>query len=228
MVLYLSIVLVAMTIIVVCNITLNPMMIGASPLWIVVMVVLTVAVEVVINLIAEGIIHIMPNKWFDVNSRFHVGKGERKFYEKLGIKKWKEKVWELGAVGGFSKKVIVDPNSSAYLNRYVVECNKGFVGHILILPMSFLILLFPEPKYWLWIGLPVAVVSVFLNILPAMILRYNLPKLEVAYKRALSKEKMKKANENIDANLSIQKESKLLDSHSDEESTEALSQVGNA
>ncbi|MGN0798077.1 MAG: hypothetical protein ACI4L7_00665 [Christensenellales bacterium] len=225
MVLYLSIILTAMTIIAICNITLNPMMTGASPFWIIAMVVLAVAVEVIINLIAEGIIHIMPSKWFGVDSRFHVGRRERKFYEKLGIKKWKEKVWELGAVGGFSKKVIIDPNSSAYLNRYVVECNKGFVGHMITLPMSFLILLFPEPKYWLWIGLPVAVVSVTLNILPAMILRYNLPKLEVAYKRALSKEKLSEKNETV--NIKVQENSNILDNNTEDSVADTLTQVGN-
>ena len=214
-----------MTIIAICNITLNPMMTGASPFWIIAMVVLAVAVEVIINLIAEGIIHIMPSKWFGVDSRFHVGRRERKFYEKLGIKKWKEKVWELGAVGGFSKKVIIDPNSSAYLNRYVVECNKGFVGHMITLPMSFLILLFPEPKYWLWIGLPVAVVSVTLNILPAMILRYNLPKLEVAYKRALSKEKLSEKNATV--NINVQENSNILDNNSEDSVADTLTQVGN-
>lgn len=189
MVLYLSIIFVAMTIIAVCNIFFNPMVANISPLWTILTVVLAVIVEVVINLAAEGIIHIMPNKWFDENSHFKTSDKERKFYDKIKIKKWKDKVWELGAVGGFSKKKMVDPNSSEYLKRFVVECNKGFVGHVITLPLSFLILLFPLPKYWFCIGLPVAIVSVFLNTLPAMILRYNLPKLQIAYKRAISKEK---------------------------------------
>lgn len=197
MVLYLSIVLVAMTIIATCNIFLNPMVANFSPVWTVLVVVLAVVLEIIINLIAEGIIHIMPDKWFDENSHFKTGEKERKFYDKIKIKKWKDKVWELGAVGGFSKKKMVDPNSSEYLRRFVIECNKGYVGHIITLPLSFLVLLFPLPKYWFCIGLPVAIVSVFLNTLPAMILRYNLPKLQIAHKRAVMKENsQKKENKN--------------------------------
>ena len=197
MVLYLSIIFVAMTIIILCNIFFNPMVANFSPIWTILTVILAVVVEVIWNLAIEGIIHIMPDKWFDENSHFKTSEKERKFYDKIKVKKWKDKVWELGAVGGFSKRKMIDPNSAEYLRRFVIECNKGFVGHVATLPLSFLIMLFPLPKYWLCIGLPVAIVSVFLNTLPAMILRYNLPKLQVAYKRALLKEKSQKPKQDL-------------------------------
>ena len=199
MVFYLSVVIVAMAIIATCNIFFNPMVAGFSPFWTVAVVVIAVVVEIILNLIIEGIVHIMPDGWFDEKSHFKTSAGERKFYDKIKIKKWKDKVWELGAVGGFSKRKMLDPNSSEYLRQFIIECNKGFVGHIITLPASFLIMLFPLPKYWLCLGLPVAVVSVFLNTLPAMILRYNLPKLQIAHKRAFLKETSQK-KENVNEN----------------------------
>jgi hypothetical protein len=37
-------------------------------------------------------------------------------------------------------------------------------------------------KVWLYFGFPVAVVNAILNLLPLMILRYNLPKLHTLYR----------------------------------------------
>ena len=50
---------------------------------------------------------------------------------------------------------------------------------------GFLILLFPLPKYALVVGLPIAIVNVFLNLLSTMVLRYNIPRLKVSYERAV-------------------------------------------
>ena len=40
------------------------------------------------------------------------------------------------------------------------------------------------PKYCLYIGLPIALVNVYLNLLSIMALRYNIPKLKIALQRA--------------------------------------------
>ena len=62
-------------------------------------------------------------------------------------------------------------------------------------------MLFPHPKFFLCLGLPIAIVNLFLNLLSMMILRYNIPKLMIAYERAkkmkqLNREKEEKENEN--------------------------------
>jgi hypothetical protein len=65
--------------------------------------------------------------------------------------------------------------------------------------VSFLVIFILPLKYALRIGLPVALVACLLCILPTMILRYNIPKLMVAYERAKRtqalKEKQAKADE---------------------------------
>ena len=50
--------------------------------------------------------------------------------------------------------------------------------------VGFFLILFLPIRYWLVISIPVAIVNAFLNLLPIFILRYNVPKLSVAYVRA--------------------------------------------
>lgn len=50
--------------------------------------------------------------------------------------------------------------------------------------MGFAVMLFLPFNFYVTIGLPVALVGFVLNIMPLMVLRYNTPKLKVAYERA--------------------------------------------
>ena len=194
---YLTIIIVATIIISVLNILFNSMVAGFSPLWTICAVVLGVILEVVIDGILAFVIHSMPEKWFDKNKKiFDVSRKERKFYEKLKIKNWKDKVAELGALGGFRKNKVADPNDPKYLQLFIVENNKGITLHIAGIIFGFLILLFPMPKYALYIGLPIAFVNLYLNLLSVMVLRYNIPKLKIAMERALKKQQfLTKQNE---------------------------------
>lgn len=155
--------------------------------WIVaVVVVVAVIIEILIDLILAGIVHIIKDKHFrEENKLFVVSKKERQFYEKIGIKKWKDKVLELGAIGGFSKSKLTDANNLAYIDRFLIESYKGIVTHITNIVFGFLIMLIPPIKWSLCVGLPVALVNFFLGMLPIFILRYNIPKLQVAKKRLL-------------------------------------------
>ncbi len=197
---YLATIIIATILICIANILFVPLPFANSALWVIVTVVSAVILEMAIDGLFAFIAHSFPKKWFDVNSKaFYVSRAERKFYEKLHIKAWKDKVMELGFLSGFSKSKVLYPNDLYYINRFIIECNKGFLGHELGIFLGFLILLFPLPKYWLSIGLPVALVNVFLNKLSSMVLRYNVPKLTVAYQRAeklLERERGKENNEN--------------------------------
>ena len=186
MFLYLSIIAVASVLIMILNISFGTGVFGYSPTWVILAVVIAVAFEFIIDLIFAGIVKIMPNSWFGMNKKiFQVSKAERKFYDKIKIKSWKDKVWELGGVGGFRKNKLRDPNSPKYLQLFIIECNKGIITHILDILVGFFLILFLPIKYWLVISIPVALVNAFLNLLPIFILRYNVPKLSVAYARAI-------------------------------------------
>lgn len=196
MVLYLSIIFIATTLIAVLNIFCNPMVINYSWWWVVLATVLSVIIEIAIDGIFAGLVHAIPDKYFDPNKKvFEVSKKERKFYEKLKIKSWKDKVWDLGALGGFKKSKLVNPNSTEYIFKFLVEANIGQVVHIVDMIVGFGVMLILPYNFCLTIGLPVALVGFLLNLLPLMVLRYNVPKLKVAYKRAKILEERKQKTE---------------------------------
>lgn len=173
-----------MAIISVLNIVFGTYNFDYSQLWVVLAVVLSTIVEIAISGLFSAITEHAPEKYFTPDKKlYNVSKKEQKFYEKIGIKSWKDKVWELGALGGFRKNKLND-NSSAYLYRFMVESNRGMLGHIIDLFAGFLVIFILPLKYAWRIGVPVAIVGFVLNLLPILVLRYNLPKLAVAYKRA--------------------------------------------
>lgn len=122
--------------------------------------------------------HALPNKWFTKDVKFHhVSKAECKFYELLGIKYWKDHVLELGMFTSFSKKTVEDPNDPSYIARFIMECNYGVQVHIWNLLLGFvLILFFPDYIAFRFV-LPAAITNALLSLLPTMILRYNIPRL---------------------------------------------------
>ena len=117
------------------------------------------------------------------NPLYQVSEKEKRLYKKLKVRKWKDQVWELGGLGGFSKKSLAEPGSPAYIERFIIECNKGVLTHRLSYPIGFLPMVFIPNICAFSIALPVAVVNLFLNILPTLALRYNTPKLQLILKR---------------------------------------------
>lgn len=174
-----------MAIISAMNIFLGVGVFGYTPWQVIGLVCFSVLAEIIIDLILAGIVYRLPNKWFTEDVKcFDVGKKERRFYEKLGIKHWKDKVLELGAICGFRKNKISDASNPEYFKRFIMENNKGIIIHILNALLGFLVIFCIPLKYWLVISVPVAVVNAFLATLPTFILRYNIPKLKVAKQRA--------------------------------------------
>ena len=182
MILYLTIILIANILISAFNIIFGT----AEAWWIIVMTVSSTVFQFAIDGLFAIIVNKLPNKWFAVDKKcFQVTKRSQQFYEKLKIRKWKDKVWELGGLGGFRKNKINEPDNPEYIERFIVESNKGIVTHRIGYFVGFLCVFIFPLKYAFKIGIPVALVNLFLNILPTMILRYNIPKLMVARKRLL-------------------------------------------
>ena len=178
--LYLSVIGVAMAIISVINIIYNT----ATWFNVIIAVVLCTAAQFALDGLIAIIINKMPDRWFAVNNPlYNVSETEKNLYKKLKVRNWKDKVWELGGLGGFSKKNLANPNSPEYVEKFIVECNKGVLTHRLSYPIGFLPMVFIPNVCALTIALPVAVVNLFLNILPTLALRYNTPKLHAMLKR---------------------------------------------
>ncbi len=166
------------------NICLGTYAFDYSAMWIILATVLSTIVEIAISGGIAAITEHSPSRNFTPDRwLFRVTKKEQKFYEKIGIKSWKDKVWELGALGGFRKNKL-NNTSADYLFRFLIESNKGMLGHIISMFAGFLVIFILPLKYAWRIGFPVACVGFVLNLLPTLVLRYNIPKLTVAHKRA--------------------------------------------
>ena len=112
-----------------------------------------------------------------------MSEAEKRLYKKLKVRRWKDKVWELGGLGGFSKKKLKEPDRPEYIEKFIIECNKGVLTHRLSYPIGFLAMLTLPNLCSLTVALPVAIVNLFLNVLPTLALRYNTPKLKAMLKR---------------------------------------------
>ena len=159
---------------------------AVSPWYFIMAILLSTIYEFLIDGLFALIVNRLPNSAFQKGKiSFKVSKREQKFLEKLGIRKWKDKIWELGSLGGFSKSKLDDNPTYEYVNRFLTESYKGIFEHILGIILGFtVIFIFPLKFMWI-IGIPVAIVNLFINILSVMVLRYNIPKLEVLQKRVV-------------------------------------------
>lgn len=178
--LYLSIIGTAMLIISALNIIFGT----ATWYYVVIATVFCTALQFVFDGFFAIIINKMPDTWFSVdNPAYNVTERERRFYKKLKVKRWKNKVWELGGLGGFSKGAIASPNDPEYIEKFIIECNKGVLTHRIGYVAGFLAMLTLPMPLSLTIALPVAVVNLFLNILPTIVLRNNTPLLKSILKK---------------------------------------------
>lgn len=178
--LYLTIIGGAMVIIAAGNIAVHT----ASWYCVIPLVVMCTAMQFAFDGLIALTVNKLPDRLFGVHNRLYtVSDGERKLYRKLKVRSWKDKIWELGGLGGFSKKNLARANSPEYIEKFIIECNKGVLIHRLSYPVGFLPMLFMPDICAFTIALPVAIVNLFLNILPTMALRYNTPKLQAMLKR---------------------------------------------
>lgn len=154
--------------------------------WLIVLIAIgSILGMVAINgLVAIIFCKVLPKKWFKSDSRFfNPSKRECGFYEKLGIKKWKDMNIDLGKLNGFKKDKL--ENSPEYIERFILETNMGFIEHFTSLFVSVFAMFMLPIKFWLPMGLPIVITSLILNIIPIMILRYNMPRLKTMLKFSL-------------------------------------------
>lgn len=149
----------------------------------------TVSVIAVDGLFAFLIRRCLPQKWFNADSkRFIVSENERKFYRRLKINKWKDKVPELGGFTGFHKNKMSNPGDIEFLGRYLMESNFGVVIHIVNVFDGIFIMLIP-PCSAPSVAVPIILVNAVLSFLPVMILRFNTFSLKVLYDKRRNRQK---------------------------------------
>ena len=200
MVLYILTILLAMAGIFSYNFFVNPC--DYSLAKIIIFTLLQPVIMVAWDGLGAWIVHwVIPGKWFSADSKFiGVGNKECRFYEILGIKKWKDHVLELGFLGNFSKKKIENPKDPEYIKMFIQECNVGSMVHLVNLIQAFPILFCFPYNFRMYFVLPACFVNAFLSILPIMVLRYNIPRLRRLLVVLEKKEKLYATRQNQNQN----------------------------
>ena len=202
MALYLIVILVSTVVIAVPNVIFRP---GGEPWYM--YLIMTVA-AVIASFLVDGLVAFigrrLPKKWMDPNKKiFQTSEKELKFYEKIGVRKWKDKVPELGGFTSYHKKKLSDPWNNEYVERYMLEVCYGVIIHLFSPFFGFLIVLLDYKMYtgwsWMWltIMIPVALVNAVLIVMPAFILKYNLPKLKMLWDINMKNKKKREEQEFI-------------------------------
>ena len=199
---YIIIILASTIVIALPNVIFRP---GGEPWYMyLIMTVAAVLASLLIDAIVAFIGRRLPKKWMDPNKKiFTTSNREMKFYEKIGVRKWKDKVPELGGFTSFHKNKLSDPWNNEYVERYMLEACYGVIIHLFSPFFGFLIVLLDYKMYtgwsWMWltIMIPVAIVNAILIVLPAFILKYNLPKLKMLWDINMKNKKKKEEQEFI-------------------------------
>ena len=173
--------------------------VGAMFLYLFLAVVVCGLMSGVITLITR----ILPSKVFNpYRKRYKVYSKENELYNKLKIKKWKDKIPELGKLSGFAKTEIAEPNNPEYIYKFLTENCIAEALHFYSIVAGLLIFIFLPREYIFTIGLPVFFLNFLLHIMPILVQRYLRPKFLKIYNRLLiQKEKNdneKQNQENID------------------------------
>ena len=156
--------------------------------YVLISVVWCTALQFVLDGVVAFLVRMTPDRLYGIdNPLFHITEWEKEFYKRLRVRSWKDKVWELGGLGGFSKKSMTSTNDPEYIKKFIVECNRGVATHRLSYPVGFVAMLTLKGACVFTVALPVALVNLYLNILPTLVLRYNTPKLKTLYERLLKK-----------------------------------------
>ena len=149
-------------------------------------VVIYIAASVAVDGLVAFIIRRLPAKWMNPKKGMILTRDwEYKLYDKIHVASWKRFMPDLGMFTKFQKGKLTDPMNNEYIGRYILEGCYGVVIHYMSVPFSALVLLLgliePNNLATWTVGVPVMVVNMVLILLPALTLKYNLPKLVRVY-----------------------------------------------
>ena len=135
-----------------------------------------------LDFLAAGLVRLIPKKKINIHSKiFRCFPFEKKLYEKLGVRWFKDKIPELGgALKGFSKSEISGDDVN-YFEEFIKETILGELTHVLCILFGIAIF-FIFPLHILNFALPTFLLNTYFNILPIIVQRYNRPKLYKIYK----------------------------------------------
>ena len=161
--------------------------------WLVVAIVCLPAVAVMI------ILRLMPKALYNPkNKLFAVRKSENKIYEKLGVKKWKDKIPEAGKTGGFARDHIYDPKNPEYYKKYILEGCVAEALHTLSIIWGLVALFFVPRPLVLPMGVPLTLFNFLIHFFPMLIQRYMRPRLLHTLERLTKAQEAKQEQTSLD------------------------------
>lgn len=154
--------------------------------------IIGIILVIIIDGITAAICRLLPLKCADFNKNvYKVSKKEKKLYDAIKIKKWKERIPEIGHFTGFRKNEVKELNNIEYIKRFLQEICYGELGHLISCFTGFILLYIPLfNPIWFSMSIVICLVNTILNILPIFVLRYNSYTLLMIYNR-LSKKSAK-------------------------------------
>ena len=162
---------------------------GTSFFYALINVIIFTAAVFVVDAVVALIVRYLPKKIYNPFKKIYkVKTKERNFLDKIKIKKWKDKIPEMGGkLVGFRKDKLKDPTNNEYVLKFMQETCYAEVMHFWSIFLGFCII-FISPAL-LSVSIPVACVNAILQVLPVWVQRYNRTRLEILYKRNLQTEK---------------------------------------
>lgn len=181
----LYLIIIAITIVLIASFNLIFNFFELSALYIILSPIISTVAVIALDGLIAFLAHCIPDKKTDPFKKpFYVDYKERKFYDKLGIKKWKDYLPDLGGICcGFKKGKIEQPKNPQYIMKYLKESCYGSLGHVISAFLGFVIIFIHPLKYALIFGVPIGIVNMVLNLMPFFSLRYNRAALQIVYKR---------------------------------------------
>lgn len=168
---------------IVLGLTIGVNVLGFTDGYIIRSVANTLLLLVGINIIIASCSKLFLKKINPMSKRYQVHDWEDKFYVKLGIRKWKDKIPELGKLfAGFDKSQVGDMKDNEHVKQFIAETVLAEYIHVSSAILG-LLAVFGCLKTWYIVGLPLLLANFIINIMPAMVQRYNRPKLMLLYKR---------------------------------------------
>ncbi len=142
---------------------------------------LTLFAVVAIDAIVAAVVHAVPERKINPFAKcFQASQKERSFWEKLGVRKWKDIIPESGKyLCHFSKTNVEQPNNNEYVLKFLRETCYAEVMHIISIFLGFIPLAFMPIK--LTVVLPVCFINAVLQTLPVIVQRYNRIRLIALY-----------------------------------------------
>lgn len=164
--------------------------------------ILSVAICGLISFVIMLIVHRSPKKLFNPYSKiFKTYKFENTLFNFLCVKKWKDKVPELGKLGGFEKNKLQNPKNSEYLHEFLVDSCKSETIHTLSAIFG-LTIFFIIPSQFTWvITFPVFLVNFICHYMPSIIQRYMRPRLIKLYEKVKLRQEIEIVKDNDDNTL---------------------------